>query len=262
MARRQVVNKRILLTGATSGLGLALSEVFRTPSNKLFLTGRRAEKLSELANEIDHLGHECEWLAGDIVDDTFRARLVKQCVDVFGGIDCLINNAGVGAMGRFEDANVVRMRKVFDVNFFAMAELTRMALPHLKQGVQPIIVNVGSVLGHRATPLKSEYCASKFAVHGFSDALRAELVKDAIDVLHVCPSTIDTPFFEAAIEDATARNWKSGPKMTPAFVARKIRRAMERGQPELILPWSAKAMVWLDRIMPRLANFLVAKFGQ
>ena len=165
-------------------------------------------------------------------------------------------------MGNFESADPQRLRQIFEVNFFSVAQLTRTALPFLAQGDDPMIVNIGSVLGHRAVPLKSEYCASKFAVHGFSDALRAELTDSAIDVLHVCPATIDTEFFDAAVEDTTERNWKSASAMKPDFVAKKILLAMARRQHELILPFSAKILTWMDRILPTLANRLVARFGR
>src|SRR5205085_10807559 len=109
-----------------------------------------------------------------------------------------INNAGIGAVGPFEDAGEERLRRVMEVDFFAPAELIRGALPLLKGGHHPIIVNIGSVLGHRAVPGKSEYCASKFALHGFSDALRAELAPQGIDVLLVSPSTTVSEFFDVA----------------------------------------------------------------
>src|SRR5204862_1887651 len=116
----------------------------------------------------------------------------------FGGLDALVNNAGIGALGRFDQADEARLRQVMEVNFFAPAEFVREALPHLKAGNRPIVVNIGSVLGHRAVPEKSEYCASKFALHGFSDALRAELAPLGIDVLLVSPSTTTSEFFAAA----------------------------------------------------------------
>ena len=94
----------------------------------------------------------------------------------YGGLDLLVNNAGIGAQGRFAEADPARLRQIMEVNFFAPAEMTRAALPLLKQGRRPMIVNIGSILGHRGIPGTSEYCASKFAVQGFSESLRAELV--------------------------------------------------------------------------------------
>ncbi len=108
---------------------------------------------------------------GAIVD---AANEIRQ-----GQVDLLVNNAGVGAIGPFADASADRMRSVMEVNFFAPVELTRSLLPSLRRGRASVICNISSVLGHRAVPNKSEYCASKFALHGWSDALRAELAEDA-----------------------------------------------------------------------------------
>src|SRR6185503_10392011 len=95
-------------------------------------------------------------------------------------------------------ADEARLRQVFEVNLFAPAEFIREALPALRTGTTPIVVNVGSVLGHRAVPEKSEYCASKFALHGLTDALRSELAASQVDVLLVSPSTTESEFFERA----------------------------------------------------------------
>jgi short-subunit dehydrogenase len=121
---------------------------------------------------------------------------------------------------------------------------------------------MNSVLGHRATPLKSEYCASKFAVHGLSDAIRAELVGDGIDLLLVSPSTTDSDFFDSAIEDPTGKDWKKGGAMPPEVVAAKTIRAMRKRRHEIILTFGGRIIVWLDRIIPGIANRLVARFGQ
>lgn len=261
MARRQLDGKRVVLTGATSGLGNAIANELAGKGAKLCLNGRREDLLIEISQSFQSRGIPCHYVAGDITDSDIQRSLVDDCFQQYGGLDMLINNAGVGAMGMFEDANSDRLREIFELNFFAMAELSRLAIPHLTAGDDPIIVNIGSVLGHRAVPLKSEYCASKFAVHGFSDALRAELSGIPIEVLHVCPATIDTEFFDSALEDSTERDWKSGAKMSPEFVATKTVSSIQRRKHELILPAKAHGLVWLDRLLPGLTDRLVAKFG-
>ena len=173
----------------------------------------------------------------------------------------LINNAGIGAMGRFDDADDDRMRKVFDVNFFAITELTRLALPKLKLGNDALIVNMSSILAHRAAPLKSEYCASKFAIHGFSDSIRAELADDGIGLLLVSPSTTDSEFFDSAIEDQTGRNWKKRGSMPPDVVATKTIRAITKRKHEIILTHGGRFLVWLDRLVPGIANRIMARYG-
>src|SRR5205085_8829154 len=153
-----------------------------------------------------------------------------------------INNAGIGAVGPFEDAGEERLRRVMEVDFFAPAELIRGALPLLKGGHHPIIVNIGSVLGHRAVPGKSEYCASKFALHGFSDALRAELAPQGIDVLLVSPSTTVSEFFEAAAGQS-GRSPKRYSAMSADAVARRAVAAMAAGRHEIILSIGGQALV-------------------
>jgi len=154
------------------------------------------------------------------------------------------------------------MRQIFEVNFFAVAEFIRESLPALKGGNEPVIVNLSSVLGHRAVPLKSEYCATKFAIHGLSDALRAELSADGIDLLLVSPSTTDSEFFDAAIDDPTKRDWKKGGAMSPEIVAKRTIRAIKKRRHEIILTFGGRILVWLDRMIPGIANRIIAKFGQ
>lgn len=263
MARRQLGGKRILLTGASSGIGWALALELSRQGSRLLLTGRREDRLRQLAEEIDRSNAEMvpEFLVGDLTEPGIQRDLVHAAEVQLGGLDGLINCAGVGAVGRFDAATPERMREIFEVNFFSPVELTRLALPLLKLGNQPIIVNVGSVLGHRAVPLKSEYCASKFALHGWSDSLRAELVADGIDLLLVSPSTTDSEFFNNLLEDRTVMNHKGSRPMSPQRVAKAIAVAMNRGKHEIILSTGGKSLVWLDRLFPTLSDWLMARFA-
>jgi short-subunit dehydrogenase len=118
------------------------------------------------------------------------------------------------------------------------------------------------VLGHRAVPNKSEYCAAKFALHGFSDALRAELVKTGIDVLLVSPSTTQTEFFDNVLETKANLPWLAAGAQSASAVARAITRAIRRGRQEIILTPGGKALVWADRLCPPLVNRLVAFFAR
>lgn len=258
MATRRIKDTRVLLTGASSGIGAALARQLADGGAKLVITARRSEPLEKLAaRHPDRV-----WaVPGDLTDAAHRQRLIECCREKLGGLELLINNAGVGAMGPFVQASPERLRRIFEVNFFAPAELSRGCYELLKQGRSPGIMNVSSVLAHRAVPLKSEYCASKFAVHGLSDSLRAEWASDGISVLLVSPSTTDSAFFDAAIEDTTKRKWKGRSAMPPDYVARRSIRAWLRNRQELILPLSGKLLVWFDRIAPWLANRVIARFG-
>lgn len=260
MGKRDLSSLRVILTGASSGVGFVLAKKLAQHGCRLVLTARRKEKLSELVSQIGH--EQAVIVDGDITDANLRLALLDSCVERFGGVDCIINNAGIGAIGRFDEADASRLRTVFEVNFFAAVELTRQSLPYLEQGQDALIVNIGSVLGHRAAPLKSEYSASKFALHGFSDALRAELVARSIEVLLVSPSTINSGFFDSCVEDTSGKNWKTGSAMSPEYVADKIIRAMVKRKHEIIIPFSGNLLVWLDRLLPSLANWILAKYGQ
>lgn len=262
MPRRELAGKRILVTGASSGIGRHLALQLAEAGSRVMLCARRAERLNGLVEQISEAGGCAIMLAGDVTDGAYRGRLLQECQSQWGGLDIVINNAGIGAMGRFDEASPQRLREIFEVNFFAAVELIRESVPMLKTGDDPLIVNISSVLGHRGAPLKSEYSASKFALHGFSDAVRAELASDDVEVLLVSPSTTDSEFFDASIEDQTARDWKKGGAMPPEDVARRTIRAMRKRRHEIILTFGGRILVWLDRLIPGLANRLMAKFGQ
>lgn len=259
---RNLKDKRVIITGASSGIGRELAKQLAAEGCKLVINARRKERLEELAAELPNSKDSCVIVDGDVTDKAARGRMIAAAQENFGGLDILINNAGIGAMGRFDGASEERLRRIFEVNFFAVAEFIRESLPLLKSGNEPVIVNLSSVLGHRAVPLKSEYCASKFAIHGLSDAIRAELTRDGIDMLLVSPSTTDSEFFDAAIDDPTKRDWKKGGAMSPEVVASRTVRAIKKRRHEIILTFGGRILVWLDRMIPGIANRIIAKFGQ
>jgi short-subunit dehydrogenase len=262
VSRRNLDGLRVAITGATSGIGRAIAVELASRGSKLIVNGRRAERLQELKTEIESSGGQCRVVAGDITEPATRVQIIEACRNQWQAVDCLINCAGIGAMGRFDEASEQRLRQIFEVNFFSAVELIRSALPLLSAGRQPIIVNVSSVLGHRAVPFKSEYCASKFAIHGFSDALRGELQEPKIDVLLISPSTTDSEFFDSAIEDRMQRDWKGARAMPPERVAVVAAHAIRLGRKEVIISMGGKALVWLDRLAPSFADYLIAKFAK
>lgn len=224
------------------------------------LNARREDRLNTLASEISSTGGEVVAIPGDVTEPHVRRQLVDAARERLRGLDCLINNAGIGGIGNFADNDEARLRRIMEVNFFAPAELTRLAIPELRKGNKPLLVNVASVLGHRAIPKKSEYCASKFALHGLSDSLRSELEPLGIDVLIVSPSTTDTEFFDVALGDKRTLPWLSAGQ-PPDEVAKAAVRAIERGKHEIILTLGGKGMVWFDRLFPSLTNRLVTKYA-
>lgn len=262
MPRRRIAGMRGVLTGASSGIGRALAERLLTAQARLVLVARREDRLRELVDKLSNSAREnVAIVTGDITSAEVRAEAMHTSIDRFGGLDLLINNAGIGAQGRFIEADPERVRRIFEVNFFALVELTRAALPRLREGRDPLIVNVGSILGHRGIPYSTEYCASKFAVRGFSEALRAEVARLGIEVLLVSPGTTESEFFDRLIEDKEKPPWPEQPPVPAAVVAERILHAMKRRRHEIIPNARGKAMVWLNRLAPRLVDAWLARFG-
>jgi short-subunit dehydrogenase len=258
MARRSISGLRTIVTGATSGIGRAIVVELMRRGAKVVAMGRRRDRLDSLAAEVTAANHFRSAI-GDVTRQADRAAALDMAQREFGGLDALINNAGIGGLGRFDEANEARLRQIMEVNFFAPAAFVREALPLLSSGNRPIIVNVSSVLGHRAIPEMSEYCASKFALHGFSDSLRAELAPQGIDVLLVSPSTTTSEFFDVAAGQS-GRSPKRYSAMSAEAVARRAVAAMAAGRHEIILSLGGQALVWFDRLLPSVADDALAKW--
>jgi len=261
MSRREIQGSRAIVTGASGGIGRELAGQLAAEGAELVLLARRADRLEELAAEITAGGGAVEVVAGDVTDAEVRRRAVEVARSSYGGLDILVNNAGIGAMGLFEHAEADRVRRIMEVNFFAPVELTRAALPLLKQGTNPIVVNVASVLGHRGVPYSSEYCASKFALRGFSEALRTELIRHGIDVLVVSPGTTETEFFDHVLERTGEPAWPEHAPVSAAAVARKTVRAIRRGRHEIMPYMWGKLFCWVNRLSPRLVDALMARYS-
>jgi len=260
MARRTIRGLRGILTGASSGIGRALAVELVREGARLVVVARRTEQLEKLASELAAAPGQVEPVAGDITSPEVRSALLERAQTEFGGLDLLINNAGTGAMGRFVEAAPERLRKVMEVNFFAAAELTRQAVPLLKAGQRPIVVNVSSVLGHRGVPGCAEYCASKFAMHGLSESLRAEFTQLGIDLLVVSPARTETEFFDVAI-DAEGRPWPGLHGWPADRVARQIALAIRKGKHEIVISPGGKALVWSSRLFPGIVDRVLARYG-
>ncbi len=246
-----------VVTGASSGIGRCLCELLVDRGATVVAVARREDRIRELGKS--GRGRVVP-VAGDITDQDVRMRIVDTARSIRGGeVDLLVNNAGIGAIGPFAEASPERMRRVMEVNFFAPVELTRSLLPSLALGRAPVICNISSVLGHRAVPNKSEYCASKFALHGWSDALRAELHGDGIQVTIVSPSTTRSEFFDSLIETGTDESSASVGSWPPQRVAEKTLGAIMARRSEVICSLGGKALVYADRLSPPLMNAILAR---
>ena len=260
MATRDIAQCRAVVTGASSGIGREIALELVRQGARVVITARREDRLQAAAAEILALGGRAEIVPGDIAEPAVRQRVIDAAATAFGGLDILVNNAGVGAIGLFEHADPQRLRCLMEVNFFALVEMTRLALPLLKQGSRPLLVNISSILGHRGVPYNTEYCASKFAVQGFSESLRIELAPRGIDLLVVCPGTTQTEFFDSAVQGVGKPAWPEHAPVTAAQVARQIVQGMRAGKRELIPYRWGKVLCWLNRLSPGLTDRIMARY--
>lgn len=260
MAKRKIAGARAIVTGASSGIGRAVALELARQGARQVVVARREDRLRDVEKEIVAAGGQVELVSGDVTDPETRQRSLDTAQSAFGGLDILVNNAGVGAMGLFQDSDPDRVRRVMEVNFFALVELTRSALPILKQGTSPIIVNVSSILGHRGVPHSSEYAASKFAVQGFSESIRAELSREGVDVLVVSPGTTETEFFDSVIERTGDPTWPEHKPVPASYVARQTVAAIRKGRHEIIPYLWGRVLCRLNRLSPGLVDRLMTRY--
>ncbi len=261
MARRNLKNARIIVTGASSGIGRALAIQLCQRGANVLATARRVERLNELRELCKSMPGVLTTLEGDLTSQQHRQKILEQATSQWNALDVLINNAGAGAIGRFDDASSDRLRRVMEIDFFAPVELTRLCLPLLERGRRPAILNIGSVLSHRAVPNKSEYCAAKFAMRGWAESLRVELAAQNIEVLMLSPSTTRSEFLDALVDTKADEKSKSVGSMLPERVAQLAISALVRSKREMVLSLGGKCLVWAGRLFPRLTDRILGRFA-
>jgi short-subunit dehydrogenase len=257
--KRDLHGCRVLLTGASSGIGHALADQLAQSGARLVLAARSMEKLQALATSLTSRGLEAAAVATDVTSDSDRRAALEFAQQRLGGLDVLINNAGVGSFGHFADCTESILRQVMEVNFFAPAELIRLALPYLKRGRRPAIVNVASMCGRRGMPAWSEYSASKFALVGLSEALRAELAVAGVDVLVILPGVTKSDLARHLLRNSGRYAIRFDQGMPPENVAAGIVQALKRGRPESVFGSEAKWILRLNRFVPRIFDYLIAR---
>lgn len=257
--RRKLQGSRILITGASQGIGRAMALAAAQRGARVLVAARSESLLNELTAEIRKAGGTVEPVIADVTNAEDRQKLVDAAQRAFGGLDILVNNAGIGATGQFAEAAEERLRKIFEVNFFGVTETIRLFIPMLKQGVKPAIVNISSIAGKRGIPSRSEYSASKFAIQGFSEALRAELAKDDVDVLVVNPGLTQTNFSQNMLEQKARVKLDHLRGMTAEQAADATLRAIEKGKNEVTLTFKGKLLVWFSRWFPRLTDWIIRR---
>ncbi|MCC6419044.1 MAG: SDR family oxidoreductase [Gemmataceae bacterium] len=257
--KRDLRGRRILITGASSGIGRALAEQLADAGARLVLAARSADRLDELASTLTAKGADALAVPTDITRDEDRRHALHAAVERLGGLDVLINNAGVASWAHFADATEAILRQVMEVNFFAPAELIRLAIPVLVQGQQPAVVNVASMCGKRGMPAWSEYSASKFALCGLTEALRAEMARFDIDVLLILPGLTRSNLHQGLLKNEGRMKIDFDDGMPPETVAAGIVAALRKNRAETVLGREAKWMLRVNRFFPRLLDRLIAR---
>jgi short-subunit dehydrogenase len=256
---RQLEGKRAILTGASGGIGRATADALVKAGVRLVLASRNATALHDLAESSKIAGGDVFAIPTDITKPDDRQRLVDGTIRAFGGLDLLINNAGVGSWGHFSTSTEEIMRTVMEVNFFGPIELTRLAVSHLKDGNEPVVVNVTSMCGRKGMPAWPEYSASKFALVGMSEAWRGEFARFDIDVITIVPGMTDSGFQNNWIRSEGKASLNFGGGMKPEEVATGIVDAIKKNRTEVVLGSEARRLLRFNRYFPRLTNWLIAR---
>jgi short-subunit dehydrogenase len=249
----------LVVTGASSGIGWSLAEQAVKAGARAALAARSADRLEELARSLAGGPGEVLVVPTDVTVPADRERLLGTVVEEWGGLDVLINNAGVASFGHFSTSTEEVLRQVMEVNFFAPAELIRQAIPHLQRGQRPAIVNVASMCGRRGVPAWPEYSASKFGLCGLSDALRGEMARFDIDVLLVVPGLTSTGLSQHLLRNAGRMKINHRGGMPAEQVAAGILRALIRGKAETVLGWEARWILRTNRWFPWLVNYVLSR---
>ena len=176
----------VLITGATSGIGEACAEIFGKEGAKIAITGRNPEKLKNTEQKLKESGIQGYSILADAAKEEDNRHMAEETIKHFGGIDILINNAGISMRALFEDLDMDVFRKVMDTNFYGTVYATKYCLPSILKS-KGSIIGISSINGYRGTPARTAYTASKYAMNGFFESLRTEVMKKGVHVLVVAP---------------------------------------------------------------------------
>jgi short-subunit dehydrogenase len=256
---RDLHGLRMIITGASSGIGRCLAEQAAQQGSRLILAARSTDILAELADTLKGKGSEVIPVTTDVTKEADRHQLLQIAQEQFGGLDVLINNAGVASFGHFSTSSEEILRQIMEVNFFAPAELIREAIPVLVRGKKPAIVSISSMCGRRGLPAWTEYSASKFALCGLTEALRGEMARFDIDVLLVVPGLTqsDLPRHLLRNDGRMKIDFQGG--MPPDDVAAAVLQALRSNRTETVLGCEARWMLRVNRFFPRLVDRLIAR---
>lgn len=263
MPQRRDFGKRVVvITGAAGGIGKALAHRFAHAGAHLALLDLNATEVSALAAELASDQRHCQGIGCDVTNEEDCRQAIASVIEQHGGIDVLINNAGITQRSLFCDTESAVFRKVMDVNFFGSLHCTKAALPSLLER-RGLIVVTSSIAGMAPLYERSGYAASKHALHGLFGSLRAELIGSGVDVMIVCPGFTATGIATAALngngQPAQHAQSTVGSLATPENVADAIFHAATRNRRLLILSAVGKTTALLNRFFPALYESLMTR---
>lgn len=252
--------KVAVITGASSGIGAATALAFAAVGLPVVLGARRADRLAEVAARIRAAGGRAESLPTDVTRPEAVERLVQRAVEVFGRVDVLVNNAGVGYFGPVESTPAAEARRLFEVNALGTLYGIQAALPVMRRQRGGHVISVASIVGKRATPGSGVYAATKFAQVGLSEALRLEVGPAGIRVSVIHPIATATEFFETAGRRSPWRIRPAGPTQSAERVAAAILSCVRRPRPEVFVYAPARVLVICNALAPRLTDVAVRAY--
>jgi short-subunit dehydrogenase len=254
-------NKVVVITGGSDGIGKALIEILIPLGAKVATCGRNHDKLYNLQMRYSNV--LLHTMAVDVSNEQECRRFIESTIETFGGIDILINNAGISMRSLFNDAETGVVRKLMEVNFFGAMYCTKFALPSILER-KGTVVGVSSIAGYRGLPGRSGYSASKFALQGWLEALRTELLESGVHIMWVCPGFTASNIRNAALNSVGQAQGESpleeGKLMSSQECARHILRAIEKRKRTLVLTFTGKTTVFINRFFPSLADKLTHRF--